>query len=315
MTSAIRCFRILCTLSVIALPVLSARPVLAKHPDIISTAIDAGSFKTLMSALEATDLVDALKGKGPFTVFAPTDDAFSNLPEGTLEDLLRPENKSTLSALLTYHVVPGRISAKQVVKLDNAKTLNGQRLDVDVTNGKVRVDGANVVEVDIETCNGVIHVIDRVIVPSTDDVVETAVKAGGFKTLAAALKAATLVEALQGKGPLTVFAPTDDAFAKLPKGTVESLLKPENIGKLKAILTYHVVPGRVFSEDLAEVKKVKTAEGSSIVVAAGESGIRVNSAKVIKADIDAANGVIHVIDSVLMPLSESTESSATAHRV
>ncbi len=302
--------KLFAALSLTTLLALTTNTASAKHPDIVSTAIDAGSFKTLIAALEATDLVDALKGKGPFTVFAPTDEAFAKLPKGTVEKLLRAENKGTLAAILTYHVVPGRVTAKHVTKLKNAKTLNGQRVDIAVKGDKVRIDGAKVIKADIETCNGVIHVIDRVIMPSTSDIVETAVKAGSFKTLAAALKAASLVETLQGKGPFTVFAPTDEAFAKLPKGTAETLVKPENIGELKAILTYHVVPGRIYSTDLDDGSKAKTLQGGSLAVrVCSKSGVQINDSKVVKADIDAANGVIHVIDNVLMPPAESTASS------
>ncbi len=129
-----------------------------------------------------------------------------------------------------------------------------------------------------------------------DDIVDTAVKAGNFKTLAAALKAAGLVETLKGKGPFTVFAPTDEAFAKLPAGTVESLLKPENREKLTAILTFHVVAGKVMSTDLLTTTSAKTVNG-----AAAPIGLRVGNANVVKADIAASNGVIHVIDTVLIP--------------
>ena len=133
------------------------------------------------------------------------------------------------------------------------------------------------------------------------DIVDTAVSAGNFKTLVAAVKAAGLVDTLKGKGPFTVFAPTDDAFAKLPSGTVDTLLKPENKAKLVAILTYHVVPGKVMSAEVAGKKAmVKTVEGSEISVD-GTNGVMINNAKVIKADIETSNGVIHVIDTVLMP--------------
>jgi uncharacterized surface protein with fasciclin (FAS1) repeats len=135
------------------------------------------------------------------------------------------------------------------------------------------------------------------------DVVQTAVDAGSFSTLVAAVKAAGLVETLQGPGPFTVFAPTDEAFARLPAGTVENLLKPENKGKLVAILTYHVIPGKVMSKDLAGKKTMaKTVEGSNIDVDA-TNGVRVDNAKVVKADIETSNGVIHVIDTVIMPKS------------
>lgn len=133
--------------------------------DIVDTAVAAGSFKTLVAAVKAADLVDTLKGKGPFTVFAPTDEAFAKLPEGTVESLLKPENKKKLIAVLTYHVVPGKVMAKDVVKLTEAKTVQGSPVKIEVKEGKVRVDNANVVKTDIETSNGVIHVIDTVILP------------------------------------------------------------------------------------------------------------------------------------------------------
>jgi uncharacterized surface protein with fasciclin (FAS1) repeats len=132
------------------------------------------------------------------------------------------------------------------------------------------------------------------------DIVDTAVAAGSFKTLVAAVKAADLVEALKGEGPFTVFAPTDEAFAKLPKGTVENLLKPENQEKLVAVLKYHVVAGKVTSDQVVKVKEAKTLQGTSVTVDA-KDGVKINDAKVVKADIHATNGVIHVIDSVLLP--------------
>jgi uncharacterized surface protein with fasciclin (FAS1) repeats len=134
------------------------------------------------------------------------------------------------------------------------------------------------------------------------DIVDTAVKAGQFNTLAAALKAADLIDTLKGKGPFTVFAPTDAAFAKLPAGTVGNLLKPENKAKLVQILTYHVVPGKIMSTSLAGKKTdAKTVEGSNISIDATKGGVTVNSAKVTSADVAADNGVIHVIDTVLIP--------------
>ena len=137
----------------------------SKSKDIVDTAVAAGSFKTLAAALGAAGLVDTLKGDGPFTVFAPTDEAFGNLPEGTLEDLLKPENKEKLTAILTYHVVPGRVLAEDVVKLSGAKTVQGSEVDIKVSDGKVYVDNATVTATDIKCSNGVIHVIDAVILP------------------------------------------------------------------------------------------------------------------------------------------------------
>ena len=135
------------------------------NKDIVDTAVGAGSFNTLVTAVKAADLVDTLKGPGPFTVFAPTDEAFAKLPAGTLQDLLKPDNKAKLQGILTYHVVAGKVMAADVVKITSAKTVNGQSLTIKVDGGKVMVDGANVVKTDIECSNGVIHVIDAVVLP------------------------------------------------------------------------------------------------------------------------------------------------------
>jgi uncharacterized surface protein with fasciclin (FAS1) repeats len=268
--------------------------------DIVDTAVAAGQFNTLAAALKAAGLVDVLKGEGPFTVFAPTDAAFAKLPAGTVESLLRPENKDKLISILTYHVVPGKVKAEQVVGIKGAATVNGQRVSVNASGGKVMVDGANVVKTDVMASNGVIHVIDSVILPSDKNIVETAVAAGSFKTLAAALEAAGLISALEGEGPFTVFAPTDEAFAKLPAGTVENLLKPENREQLKSVLLYHVVPGRVFSEQVVTLSNAKTLQGSTVDISTSY-GVKVDNAKVVKTDINASNGVIHVIDTVILP--------------
>jgi uncharacterized surface protein with fasciclin (FAS1) repeats len=133
--------------------------------DIVDTAVAAGQFTTLAAALKAAGLVDTLKGPGPFTVFAPTDAAFAKLPAGTVDQLLKPENKAKLTAILTYHVVPGNVKAADVVKLTSAKTVNGQSVAIAAKDGAVKVDGANVVKTDIAASNGTIHVIDAVIMP------------------------------------------------------------------------------------------------------------------------------------------------------
>ena len=138
----------------------------AMKSDIVDTAVAAGQFETLAAALTAADLVDTLKGDGPFTVFAPTDEAFAKLPEGTVETLLKPENKDQLVAILTYHVVPGKVAAKDVVKLSEATTVNGADVAIAVDGSTVTVDNATVIATDIETSNGIIHVIDTVILPN-----------------------------------------------------------------------------------------------------------------------------------------------------
>ncbi len=136
-----------------------------KQKDVVDTAVEAGSFNTLAAALEAAGLVETLKGEGPFTVFAPTDEAFAKLPDGTVEMLLKPENKEKLVAILTYHVVPGKVTAGDVVKLDSAKSVNGAIIPIKTENGVVMVDNATVIKPDVMASNGVIHVIDAVILP------------------------------------------------------------------------------------------------------------------------------------------------------
>lgn len=138
----------------------------SKKSDIVDTAVAAGQFNTLAAALDAADLIDTLKGDGPFTVFAPTDDAFAKLPEGTVENLLKPENRDQLIAVLTYHVVSGKVMAKDVVSLSTAETVQGTNVDIAVVDGNVQIDGATVVAADVEASNGVIHVIDAVILPN-----------------------------------------------------------------------------------------------------------------------------------------------------
>ncbi len=265
--------------------------------NIVETAVAAGSFNTLVAAVKAAGLVETLSGEGPFTVFAPTDAAFDRLPKGTVEALLQDQEK--LTSILTYHVVAGDVRAADVVKMNSAQTVNGQYVSIDAKSGNVMIDNATVVKADIETSNGVIHVIDEVILPAEDDIVETAMNAGSFNTLVTAVKAAGLVETLQGEGPFTVFAPTDAAFAKLPDGTLESLLNDKDA--LTQILTYHVVPGRVLASDVVNINTAETANGQSLSIDAGNGGVKINDAKVVQTDIRTSNGVIHVIDAVLLP--------------
>ena len=166
MTSISKTLRRVSVMALLAASVLGA-PIKADAAttDIVDTAVAAGSFKTLTAALKAAGLVDTLKGKGPFTVFAPTDEAFAKLPAGTVADLLKPENKAKLVAILTYHVVPGNVMAAQAATLPSAKTVNGASLTIHVKSGTVMVDNATVTSADIVCTNGVIHVIDTVVLP------------------------------------------------------------------------------------------------------------------------------------------------------
>jgi transforming growth factor-beta-induced protein len=283
----------------------------ADTKDIVDTAVADGRFTTLVAAVQAAGLVDTLKGAGPFTVFAPTDEAFTKLPAGTVESLLKPENLEQLKNILLYHVVAGKVMAADVIKLESAETVLGKSLTIKVDMGNVYINDAKVILTDIETSNGVIHVIDTVLLPPADlaDIVDTAVADGRFTTLVAAVQAAGLVDTLKGEGPFTVFAPTDDAFAKLPAGTVESLLKPENLEQLKNILLYHVVAGKVMAADVVMLEKAATVLGPSVKIMVDGSMVKINDAQVLITDIETSNGVIHVIDTVLLPPADIVDTA------
>jgi uncharacterized surface protein with fasciclin (FAS1) repeats len=295
-------------------PTVEPEPTATPEPevmalDIVDTAVADGRFTTLVAAVEAAELVDTFKSEGPFTVFAPTDDAFAALPEGTVESLLLPENKQALTDILLYHVVSGKVMAADVVELESATTVLGKDVAVKVEDGKVFINEAEVIITDIETSNGVIHVIESVILPPSEDdammektIVEIAVADGRFNTLVAAVTAAELVDTLNGEGPLTVFAPTDDAFAALPEGTVENLLLPENKQALTDILLYHVVSGKVMAADVVDLESAPTVLGQDITIRVEDGNVFLNdTVQVIITDIEASNGVIHVIDAVLLP--------------
>lgn len=294
-----------------AMPALTQAPTAMPMPtateapkDIVDIAIADGRFTTLVAALKAAGLVDTLKGPGPFTVFAPTDDAFKKLPAGTVDTLLKPENLDKLKSILLYHVVSGAVMAKDAAMLTSAKTVEGDPIQIKADNGGVMINDAKVIVADIQASNGVIHVIDTVLMPpaKVGTIAEVAAADGRFTTLVAALKAAGLVDTLNGAGPFTVFAPTDDAFKKLPAGTVDSLLKPENLEKLKGILLYHVVPGQVMAADVVKLSSAKTAQGQDIKITVKDGKVYLNDkVQVIVTDVPASNGVIHVIDAVLLP--------------
>ena len=282
---------------------------------IVDIAVADGRFETLVAALQAADLAETLSGEGPFTVFAPTDEAFDKLPEGTVESLL--EDIPALTDILLYHVVSGEVLAQDVAQLESAETIQGQPVSIRVEDGMVYINDAQVIIQDIMASNGVIHVIDTVLLPPAEEaeeesmgsIVDIAVADGRFETLVAALQAAGLAETLAGEGAFTVFAPTDDAFGKLPEGTVEGLL--EDIPALTDILLYHVVEGAVLAEDVTELFKAGTLQGQSVSIRVQEGNVYINDAMVIITDIMADNGVIHVIDTVLLPPAEDAEPTST----
>ena len=282
---------------------------------IAEIAVDGG-FNTLVAALDAADLVETLSGEGTFTVFAPTDEAFAALPDGMLEDLLADPN--TLKQILLYHVVGDVVMAETVVTLDNAETLEGSTVAIEVVDGNVFLNDSQVTSTDIEASNGVVHVIDKVLVPEMEEAVsndvvedvksiaEVAV-AGGFNTLVAALSAADLVETLSGDGAFTVFAPTDDAFAALPEGMLEGLLADTEA--LTQILLYHVVGDVVKAETVVTLDEAETLAGDKVSIEVVDGNVFVNDSKVTSTDIEASNGVIHVIDKVLVPGMDETGSN------
>ncbi|MEO6596100.1 MAG: fasciclin domain-containing protein [Planctomycetota bacterium] len=274
----------------------------AAKPTIVQIATDAGDFHTLVAAVKAAGLAETLSGKGPFTVFAPTDAAFAKLGKDTIADLLKPENKQKLVSILTYHVVGDSVPAAKVVASKSLESLQGQNLAVTVKDGKVMIGSANVTKTDIMGSNGVIHVIDSVLLPPAGpNLVEVATKAGGFGTLLKAAVAAGLADTLAKDGPFTIFAPTDAAFAALGDDTLAMLLKPENKEKLASILKHHVVAGTVMAAQAVKLTEAKTIGGTKLALKVEGKTLTVGGAKVVKADVTASNGVIHVIDAVIVP--------------
>jgi transforming growth factor-beta-induced protein len=270
-------------------------PAPAATFDIVETASAAGSFRTLLAAVEAAGLTETLRGDGPFTVFAPTDAAFAALPDGTVEALLA--DIPALTEILLYHVVAEEVPASQVAGRSLIGTVQGSDFNVS-TDGGVFINEATVTATDIAASNGIIHVIDRVLLPPKT-ISEIAAASDDFTTLVAALGAAGLVETLAGEGPFTVFAPTNAAFAALPEGTVEGLLN--DIPALTSILLFHVAGEKLPASAVVGSKSIVTLEGSSAPVALDASGATIAGARVSVTNIPAANGVIHVIDAVMIP--------------
>ena len=316
------------------------------------TAMADNQFSTLVELAIAAGITPTLTGPGPITVFAPTNEAFAKLPAATVDALKADPEK--LKAVLTYHVLGSKVTSADVAGMGGSgepETLNGATISVTTKDGSVFVNDAKVIKADIEASNGVIHVIDSVLLPPdmadasmaptetmtgteamtetmpmtdtemmteteamtstgsmTDTMAplmsagETAMANSDFSTLVELAIAAGITPTLTGPGPITVFAPTNEAFAKLPAETVAALkADPE---KLKAVLTYHVLGAKVTSADVAGMGgsgEPETLNGATISVTTKDGSVFVNDAKVIKADIMTSNGVIHVIDTVLIP--------------
>ena len=267
--------------------------------DIPATAQSTGVHTALVAALSQAALVETLQGDGPFTVFAPTDAAF----EAAGIDLASydtPEENATLSDILLYHVVPSQVPASAVTECMSADAANGQPLSFTVGNG-VMVNDANVTMTDVVTSNGLIHVIDKVLTPSDtpNNIPRTAQCTGIHDSLVAGVIQAELLETLQGPGPFTVFAPTDQAFADAGID-LASLDTPAGKATLSDILLYHVVSGEVPSSAVTECMSATAVNGQPLSFTVN-GGVMVNGANVTLADVSTSNGVIHVIDGVASP--------------
>ena len=270
-----------------------------EESNIVMTAEDAGVFNTLLAALDAASLTSALEGPGPFTVFAPTDDAFAAIDVDVLNDLIA--DPELLTRVLTYHVVSGEFTSTDVAGLNSAPTLNGKDVSLSFDGTTVMVDGARVIGADVEASNGIIHVIDQVLLPEPiADILQTAKGAGIFNTLLAAVEAAGLTATLQGDGPFTVFAPTDDAFAAIDPAALNALLADPPA--LAAILAYHVVPGALGAGEVLASSALTTVNGADAAISLDNDGNpRIDDAIIIATDIGARNGIVHVIDRVIFP--------------
>ncbi len=338
-------------------PMVGGAAMLAER-NIIENAVNSADHTTLVAAVQAAGLVDTLQGEGPFTVFAPVNAAFEALPEGTVDTLLMPENVDALTEILTCHVLGANAMSDVIAGMiadgdgvHTVETLGGCMLEVRSSNGMITLTDetggtATVTIADVVQSNGVIHVIDAVLLPASDDaameeempmdtgmnagdnpmvggapmfadknIIENAVNSADHTTLVAAVQAAGLVETLEGEGPFTVFAPTNAAFDALPAGTVDTLLMEENRDMLTKVLTSHVVAGKISAAELATMarassdgfhhfKAVSGAALSAQVQPSGEVYIfdeSGNARLVSVADVNQSNGVIHVVDGVLLP--------------
>jgi len=303
------------------------KPKPAGPKTIVGLAEATPTLSTLVTALKLADpaVLKTLEGTGPFTVFAPTDTAFSELPKPLFTYLTHTQD--TLTTVLEYHVTNGAVKSSDLTDGEKVKMLAGG--DVTIAINKVgnetfvKVNDATVATPNVEASNGIVHIIDKVLVPPSFkpadfNIVSTAVTSG-LATLAAAVTAANLTDTLSGAGPFTVFAPNDDAFKALPAGVLEALLKPENKQALAKVLTYHVASGELLAGDLTNGQKITTVETQDVVITIDGKNVSVSGANVVKPNVFATNGVVHVIDKVLqypgfVPPSSSIEATAATEQ-
>jgi len=277
--------------------------------DIVELAQATSSLSTLVTAIDAAGLTSTLKGPGPFTVFAPTNTAFNNLPEGVLDALLA--NPAALAEVLQYHVVSGKVMSTDLSSGSVSTLLSGESIDVVVSGGMVTLNGsASVTGADNEATNGVVHIIDEVLLPENFEVPKQSIVAIASATpsLSTLVDALTLfpdlVTALSGEGTYTVFAPDNDAFAALLTAIGQTSLDdvPESV--IRTILEYHVIStAAIMSTDLTDGQTAEALSGEEISVAINNDGVFISDSKVATADVEASNGVVHIMESVMVPPS------------
>ncbi|NEQ53530.1 MAG: hypothetical protein F6K11_25905 [Leptolyngbya sp. SIO3F4] len=276
-----------------------------------ASIIDQNSLASVAGEAGLNTILELVKASGlqlpnePVTIFAPTDSAFAELPTEQVQSFLKPEGRETLRAILSYHIAPQSLSSAEVLSRRSLATLNGQRVSIEI-DGTPSVGEAQFIATDVPFDGGTVHVIDRVILPKLDPIITLAGESEDLSTLAAAINAAGIADQLSSEnGPWTVFAPVNSAFESLPSGVVEELLRTQNRQDLIAILGVHVVPGRIYSDELLATGQTQTLFGEAIEFSIDEGSFRVNDAKVIATDIEASNGVVHLIDGVLLPAKQN----------
>jgi uncharacterized surface protein with fasciclin (FAS1) repeats len=291
-------------------------------------------LSTTVAAVKAAGLVDTLNGPGPYTIFAPSNDAFAKIDKATLDTLLA-DPTGDLTKILTYHVVPGKFDADALVKAGTEKTVNGAEVKITKSGDTVKINDSSVVCGNIQTANATVYIIDSVMMPpaggstaaattypanfgpgcaavptsgsgsfsgmAKDPAATAASNNPALSTLVSTVKAAGLVDTLNGPGPYTIFAPSNDAFAKIDKATIDKLLADPS-GDLTKILTYHVVPGKLDAAALVKAGTEKTVQGGSVKITTDGDTIKVNDAKVVCGNVETANATVYILDSVLMPM-------------
>ena len=276
---------------------------------VVDIIVNSESHTTLETAVLQANLAATLSGNGPFTVFAPTDEAFNSVPTETLNALLADNN--ALTVVLLHHVHSGNVMSTDLSDGMEVPTLNETNLTVSIDGMTIKIDFATVTQADLTASNGVVHIIDKVLLSEyseVDTTVYSIIKTSPIHTtLVTTINAANLDETLSGEGPFTVFAPTDDAFSALPAGALDELLA--NVTLLSEVLLHHVHSGNVFSSDLSDGMQVTTLNNDNLIVTIDGTNVMIDIANVTQADIEADNGVVHIIDAVL--IAEDPTSIAT----